>query len=155
MHRRFIALIIAASVAITSLGATPVFAGEKETARTLAALLGIAIVGKIIHDKNKKGDLQVHVPQRQPTPPLAGDRVIPRPIPDMVQRSLLPSHCLRVFDTYDGPLRVFGKKCLRRNYVYADSLPRYCLRRVETYRGLRKMYDARCLRYEGYQMARH
>ena len=57
MYRKFIATITAASIALTAAGASPVFAGDRDTQRAIAALLGLAAVGIIIAD-NKKRDEQ-------------------------------------------------------------------------------------------------
>ena len=54
MYRKFIATIAALSVAITAFGARPAAADEKEVLRTLAAIAGVAIVGKMIYDNNNK-----------------------------------------------------------------------------------------------------
>lgn len=164
MYRKFIATIAAASIAITALGAAPAFAGEKETARALAAILGIAVVGKIIHDNKKKKDRhrhqqhqQVHKPvqtHRSNKPPRYGDKQVhPRPLPKRVNRKLLPGQCLRSFRNYNGKVRMFGRKCLRNNYQYVQSLPRHCLYIFDTPRGDRRGYEARCLRREGYRLA--
>ncbi|RKF13887.1 hypothetical protein D6850_11890 [Roseovarius spongiae] len=53
MSRSFIALIMAASLAVTGLTAAPAQAGDKDIARALAAIAGIAIIGAAINDRNK------------------------------------------------------------------------------------------------------
>ena len=68
MYRRFIALVAAASIAVTAIGATPAYAGDDDKiAKTLAVILGAAVVGKIIYDKNKKEREKV-ISRRQPAP---------------------------------------------------------------------------------------
>ncbi|SFD85993.1 hypothetical protein SAMN04488523_103121 [Sulfitobacter brevis] len=70
MYRRFIALIVAASLAVTAMGAAPAYAGDDDDiARTLAVILGAAVVGKIIYDKNKR-ERQKVISRRQPAPEL-------------------------------------------------------------------------------------
>jgi hypothetical protein len=65
MSRKFISLIIAASIAVTGMTAAPAQAGERDLARALAAIAGIAIAGAVIHDARKdKG----YVAQRQYRP---------------------------------------------------------------------------------------
>lgn len=168
MYRRFIATISAAAIAITAIGATPVFADDRDTARAIAAILGLAVVGKIIHDKNKRNDEvrhhkpreKVHQPPRRKThnPPRYNKRhdgpLHPRPLPRRVDRKLLPGECLRSYSTRHGKARMFGRKCLKNNYRFASNLPRHCLYVFETRRGDRRGYDARCLRNEGYRLAR-
>jgi hypothetical protein len=119
MYRRFIATVTAASIAITTLGAVPAAAGDRETARAVAAILGFAVVGKIIHDNNKKDRVhqqQQRVHKQQPRqvykqPRYEEKQVHPRPLPKRVSRKLLPGECLRSFNTRHGKVRMFGRKC--------------------------------------------
>lgn len=63
MYRRFIATITAASIALTTVGAMPAAAGERDTARAIAAILGVAVIGSIIHENSKKKkQVQHHTP---------------------------------------------------------------------------------------------
>ncbi|QFT58478.1 hypothetical protein FIU94_06520 [Sulfitobacter sp. THAF37] len=173
MYRRFIATIAAASIAITAIGAVPAHAGDRDTVRALAAILGVAVVGKIIHDNNKKKKQRVH---RQPapvyappysTPPRHRPPQIhqprhnpprynpqPRPLPQHVNRKLLPKQCFQSFDTRRGKVRMFGEHCLQRNFRHVNSLPRNCQYKFGTPNGLRTGYEARCLRDAGYRLAR-
>ena len=56
MHRRFIAIIVASAIAVTAAAVSPAAAGSKERdlARIAAGVLGVAIIGKLIHDNNKR-----------------------------------------------------------------------------------------------------
>ena len=54
MHRKFIATIAAASILITGFAAAPARANQDDLGRALAALLGVAIVGAVIHENKKK-----------------------------------------------------------------------------------------------------
>jgi hypothetical protein len=146
IHRQFIGAIAAAAIAITGFTAAPARAGDDEVGAALAALLGLAIVGAVIHDKKKdKKRHQVHTP------------VHPKPIhkPKRVNRKLLPQHCLRSFSTDRGHRRLFGQRCLHKNYKFVNSLPHSCHREVYTHRGWRAGYGARCLSRHGFQLARH
>ena len=144
-HRPFIAAIAAVAIAITGFSAAPARAGDDEVGAALAALLGLAIVGAVIHDKNKdkKRRQVVHAPAP------------PKPIPPRVNRKLLPQHCLRSFHTHQGKARIFGQRCLNQHYKFARSLPQACHRQVWTDRGWRAGFGARCLNRHGYQLARH
>lgn len=169
MYRTFIATITAASIALTVLGATPVRAGENDAAKAIAAILGLAVVGKIIHDRNDKKK-RVNNHQQRPvhrTPdynkpeykkpayqPPRYTQPKPRPLPDRVNRKLLPHQCLRSFNTHRGKVRMFGKRCLKRNYKFANRLPQQCQYIFDTPRGDRRGYEARCLRDRGFRLAR-
>lgn len=171
MYRRFIATIAAASIAITAMGAAPAFAGDRDTVRALAAILGVAVVGKIIHDNNKKKRANHqpapvynhprttpprHYPPRgvQPrhNPPRYHPQ--PRPLPRHVNNKLLPKQCFQSFDTRRGTIQMFGEHCLQRNYRHVKSLPQNCQYKFGTPNGLRSGFEARCLRDAGYRLAR-
>ncbi len=158
MYRRFIATIAAASIAITAMGAAPARADDKDAARILAAILGIAVVGKIIHD-NKKDKERV-VTRRHNEPRVQPRRrhepqVEPRPLPRHVRNNkLLPRQCFRSFETRRGTVRMFGRRCLQNNFRHANRLPEHCKVRIRTHNGKRTGYQARCMRDAGYRLAR-
>lgn len=147
IHRQFIGIIAAAAIAITGFTAAPARAGDDEVGAALAALLGLAIVGAVIHEKkkDKKKRHTVHTPVHPK----------PKPLPKRVNRKLLPAHCLRSFHTDQGKRRLFGQRCLHKHYRHVDSLPYRCHREVYTDRGWRQGYGARCLNRHGFQLARH
>ncbi len=175
MYRTFITTIAAASIALTAFGAAPAFAGERENARAIAAILGIAAVGALIHKNNKKDKHRAETHRPAPvyqepvykkpkthTPKYAQpihdtpryQHPKPRPLPQRAHRKLLPKQCFRAFETYRGKVRMFGKRCLKRNFQFAHRLPRQCQYIFDTPRGDRRGYEARCLREHGYRLAR-
>lgn len=176
MYRRFIATIVAASVALTVLGAVPARADQKDTARAVAAIVGLAIVGKLVHDRKKEKEQERaaaararEVARQQEaadryhyTAPLPrserghrqGQGPRPRPLPQRVDRKLLPQECFRGFETAYGTHLMFGRRCLENNYRFANRLPQTCAERIRTIHGFRRGYDARCLRRAGYSLAR-
>ena len=162
MSRKFIAVIAGAALAVTAIGTAPAQADE-DLARTLAAIVGIAIVGKVIKDRLDDDDddrvvYRDRIDDRYTYTAPRNDTVIrrvePRPLPRSVQRRLLPGECLRSWQTRDGRERVFDKKCLKKNYSFANSLPRSCEVKLRVNNKKRRGYDARCLRRDGYQLAR-
>ena len=184
MYRKFIATIAALSVAITAFGARDAAADEKEVLRTLAAIAGVAIVGKMIYDNKKDREERETVTRRRAAPVYEAPRYYPtvserprlrpyvdrrpqprrtartspkrevRPLPERVDRKLLPQQCFRSFNGEDGKVMMFGEPCLEKNYAQVDRLPNYCAKRVKTADGARYGYDARCLRDSGYSLAR-
>ena len=152
LQKRFIATIAAAAIAVTGISAAPARAGDDDAAAAIAALLGLAVIGAVIADKRKDKKERVHVTKKHPQH--VQRPLHPRPLPPRVSRKLLPQQCLRSFQTYNGPARIFGQRCLHRNYGFVHTLPRHCHREVYTDRGWRQGYGARCLRREGYQLAR-
>lgn len=77
MYRKFIATIAALSVAITAFGARPAAADEKEVLRTLAAIAGVAIVGKMIYDNKKEREERETVTRRRAAPVYEAPRYYP------------------------------------------------------------------------------
>ncbi|TMM52417.1 hypothetical protein [Sulfitobacter sabulilitoris] len=161
MHRSFIAAIAALSIIITGLSAAPARADSNDDLlRALAAIAGIAVIGTAIkkrNDRREEARRRDHVGrgyQYQDTYRAPPPKLEPRPLPRRAQRDLLPGNCLRSFDTRDGRIRMFGARCLQRNYSYTDRLPQRCFREVRTRDGRRRGYEARCLRDRGYQLAR-
>lgn len=160
MYRKFIATIVAAAVGLTALGASPAFADrDDDLARALAAVLGVAVIGSIIHDNRKKKKAR-HAPRQQyqpaHNPPRVRDHghIQPKPLPRKVRRKLLPQHCLRSFDTRRGTVRMFPRRCLERSYSFVHRLPGHCATQIRTHRGHRIGWEARCLRQSGYRLAR-
>ena len=160
MHRKFIATVVATSILFTGFAAAPARANQEDVGRALAAIIGIAIVGAMIHDskKDKKSKVQVY---KQPKKKVQKKQVQKkkkhvqaRPLPRRVAQHLLPSKCLRSFETRRGTARIFGQRCLERNYEFTHRLPQHCERRVRTDRGSRFGFSARCLRKQGYKLAR-
>lgn len=72
MSGKLISLVIAAAVAVTGLTAAPAQAGDRDVARALAAIAGIAIVGAVIHDANK--DKRRAAPRRNLRPAYGAHR---------------------------------------------------------------------------------
>ncbi len=162
MHRRFIATIIAAALAVTAIGSAPARADD-DALRALAAIAGLAIVGKVIHDRNKRKAEQ-HSVSRNSAPfyeynpnRYRSGRVIdvkPRPLPKRANRRLLPGNCLRSVETWDGRIRYFGTRCLERTYGSVSRLPQNCAVRFRGDDRNRRGYEARCLSRAGYKLAR-
>ncbi|MDW3224002.1 MAG: hypothetical protein R8G34_14135 [Paracoccaceae bacterium] len=155
MHRKFIATIVAAALAVTTIGNAPARANDNVLG-ALAAIAGIAIVGKVIHDHNKRKDQRNTVTRQTYNPPVQSYNnqvynLKPRPLPKRANRKLLPGNCLRSADTRQGRVRYFGQRCLQQSYKFANRLPQNCKVRV---RGQGRGYEARCLRQNGYQLAR-
>ncbi|MFK7744726.1 MAG: hypothetical protein AB8B47_06720 [Roseobacter sp.] len=164
MTRKFIATVLGVAVAITAFGNAPARANE-DLARALAAIVGVAIVGKVISDSlDDDDDDKVtrprydnrfgYGPQHSQSRTNTVRRFETRPLPRRADRRLLPGDCLRSFETRNGRYRVFGKSCLEKNYGFTRSLPRFCEVKFKAYKKNRRGYDARCLRRQGYQLAR-
>lgn len=155
MHRKFIATIVAAALAVTVIGNAPARANDNVLG-ALAAIAGIAIVGKVIHDHNKRKDHHTPVTRQTYKTPVQSHKnrvydIKPRPLPKRANRKLLPGNCLRSADTRQGRVRYFGQRCLQHSNHSVSRLPHNCKVRV---RGQGHGYEARCLRRNGYELAR-
>jgi len=156
MSRKFIAVVLAATLAITTYSAAPArAASEEDIARLLAGAATLFIIGKAIQSSrdNDRKKVKVHRQSRevyqQPRARHQNQFRDQRPH----RRAGLPAACLTRVDTRRGTLRVFGKRCLDRNYQSARPLPQQCLRRFETRHAPRLAYTAGCLRDNGYRLA--
>jgi hypothetical protein len=69
-------------------------------------------------------------------------------------RRVLPHDCIRRVETRFGTQRMFGKRCLERNYRHVSNLPGRCAVRVYTDNGPRRGFDPQCLREQGYRSDR-
>ncbi len=152
-HKTFIAGVSAVAILMTALGAGRAQAGQYDTERALAAILGLAVVGAIIV-KNSKDDRKEQVVTRDRADP----GLQPRPLPRRAQRDVLPEECLRVMQNGRGrDSRVFGGRCLNQSYAFADSLPRHCAQDLHGARGEGRatVWNAHCLQRNGYRISRH
>lgn len=159
MHRKFIALIIAAATAITTLTATAAPARANEDfGKVLAGLAALAIIGAAINDAHKDHGPAV---TRRSTRPVddwsrkPAVRPAPvRPLPSAVTRYDLPQQCLRRFEGYRGNSRLLGLTCLQRNYRHTGSLPYACQVNFGNGRHNATGYEPVCLRERGYRITR-
>lgn len=152
--KKFMAGALAATIALTSIGATPAMAKPSTGVRILQGLAALYIVSRVLDNDNKVAPQTVqprvtrrHVEPRRHVQPRYRE-VQPRNRPGR-----LPERCFRKFRTYDGAVRGYSSRCMSNNAPFLD-LPRACKTRVSTDRGMRKIYRARCLRQHGYDVAR-
>ena len=158
MSRKFIAVIVASSLALTTLTATPSFAGSRDRDKALLGIAGIILLGSAIADANKRGHrdrgyVEPHRPNVKPH--VRGPQgVSPRPLPPRVSRYVLPAQCLRNVQTRRGDVRFLGRHCLNNNYRAVHKLPQQCSMRVKTRGKLHSGFATRCLRQFGYRIGR-
>jgi hypothetical protein len=166
MHRKFIAIVIAASMAVTGFSAAPARADAEDVAKVIAGVAALAIIGSAIKDAqdNKghvtrnRGHLR-HDNRHRGNGKKLGHRRHghdgARPVPDRVKRKLLPGACrVKARARHGQSIRGFGRRCLARNYGYVNSLPRNCESRVRGRHGhTRTIYRGRCLHRYGYRAA--
>ena len=137
MPNRFIATILAATLALTAFAAVPARAADNgEIARLIFGAGALFMLGHALTKNNKNG----HVIRRYEDPVYQ----------DYPRRHVVPSACMRVNKSGHGPRRYFGRHCLNKNMRHAGRLPNGCLSNIWTNRGQRTVYSARCLRNNGW-----
>ena len=151
---RIIGAIAALAIFVTAIGAGSAQAADRSNANgALAALLGLVVIGAIIHEKNEDDRRERRRAEAAAKQKSQAHKA--RPLPPRVRRALqLPQSCVRdVFDRNGNRARILGQRCMVRNYNHVQSLPQACERIVRTDRGIRRGWSARCLRRDGYQIA--
>lgn len=147
MIRALTSLVLAASVAVSPLGARPAQAlDEKDLLGLLAGAAAIAIIKKELDDrKEKERAAQV---RRQQTPRYSDTW--------SYRNRVLPARCSFRLEDRRGRIRnVVGPRCLERQGVRLARLPDNCLREVRTTRGWRNAYGLRCLKKNGWSLDGH
>lgn len=145
MHRKFITLILATSIAVTGLSAAPAYADGK-TARMFGGLALLGIIALAIQDSNQKRNVTRNYTYNNTTKP--------RPLPPQVSNKYLPQHCLRSKSVNGHRRNLFGANCLRNNNVRTSALPYACQLGYWNGRQNRVGYEPVCLRERGYRFAR-
>lgn len=138
-------------------------AADNDFAKIIAGLAVAGIVAKAIDDRkdkrrantatvqqfrtfdNQRGRIGVEGTLRKPNNQHRANRGY--------KRIALPDQCLRILNTARGDRRVYGNRCLQRNYSFANKLPSDCAIQVRTDRGVRTVYGRRCLSRDGWQVA--
>lgn len=167
MYRKFITIIIAASMAVTGLSAAPARADSEDVAKVIAGVTALAILGAAIAEAKDNKDRVVtrnlghlrHDNRHRGNGRKLGHRRHghdgARPLPDRVKRKLIPDACrVQARARHGQSIRGFGRWCLVRHYGYVNSLPRNCESRVRSRHGhMRTIYRGRCLYRHGYRAA--
>ena len=177
-HRKFIALILSLSIAVTGLAAAPARADDN-IARALAGVALLGLLGAAIHE-SRRDDAPAATPPA-PNYPQPGyrppptyyqpgyqrphdhhyrpvtrpvPRPTPRPLPPRVTRYDLPTQCVGYFPNYSRNQTLIGEPCLQRSYRYEAELPRGC--RVTFWNGKKHHsgYKPACLQSRGYRIGK-
>lgn len=171
-HRRFIATVLALSMAISSgVTARPAQANE-DVAKFIAGAALLGILGAAINDAKDRDTTVTRGSHGWPhggTPQgghHGGDKprggyhgnggnlhvTGPRPLPPRISRYDLPAGCLSTLREHGENRRVLGLNCLQRNYSYVDSLPATCFDRISNKHQTRRGFVPGCLSRHGYRM---
>ena len=143
-HRKFIAVILAAAVAITGFSTAPARADSDDIAKFIAGAAILGIIGAAINDRRDDRRERPHV---DPKPH-------PKPLPPRVRRYDLPAKCLTNIRVRGKDRRLLGMRCLNRNYDFVRKLPNRCYAELENRHKSRRGYRPGCLRKHGYRLVR-
>lgn len=156
-HRKFIALVLAAAMAVTGASAVPAKAGN-DAGKVIAGLAVLGILGAVLHDHNTRDRRETvtrpHHPQR-PHRLHGGHRPhhpTPKPLPPRFGRYDLPAKCVKTFPRYSRNRDLVARGCLKRNYQFEHKLPQAC--KVTFWNGQKNRtgYKPRCLNKHGYRL---
>ena len=139
-HRKFIAAILASSIAITSLTAAPARA-DNDAAKVIAGVAALAIIGAAVADSRSNRNATVYraQPQRYYPP-----RTVYRPAP-VTRAAVIPHYRAALHSYRPVHQRGYQKHAAPRSRV---ALPNACLVKAN---GQRSVYSAHCLRRHGYR----
>jgi len=179
IHRKFITLIAATSIAVTGLTAAPAQA-KNDTAKILVGVAALALIGVAISQSNKSRRRN-QTTRYQPydnggvyggngyngynggngyndggyhqDDDYYNDNGYTRPLPHRVQRKVLPRSCKVQARTRNGRVPAYSGRCLNNSFRYAYALPNQCAFRARTTRhGSRHtVYARNCLAQHGYR----
>lgn len=173
MHRKFIALIVSAAIAVTglSLSAAPARADD-DTAKIIAGIAALALLGAAIHSSRDRavvvtrptydwhpGRPRYHGPNEyngnRPQPPIQYKPTAkPRPLPPRFGRYDLPKFCLKPANGFRQDKYLIGKDCLENYYGPTGTLPQACRVTFQSGRDTRTMFRPGCLQQHGYRLVR-
>jgi hypothetical protein len=124
MRTQIISTLAAAAVALAGLGATPARADDDDIARIIAGLMGIAILGAALNDRDDRRP--VVTPPRPPVYP-----------PERRE-------CLRKRWTPNGWVSYYAQNCVAGYNPRPVPQPPVCQRRVWTSHGWQWIADRGC-----------
>ena len=171
MPRNIIATVLVAALVLTSIGATPAAARDRnrEAAQVLAGVAALFVLGKIIEDnrdRKKKKAQQVSRKKHYYEAPRPAPRqkrkyqprkktapIHPRPLPRDL-RLRLPNRCEVTARTRHGWTSGYRASCLRQNFAGYRNLPDRCRRDARFNGRVGTIYSSACLRDRGYKVSR-
>ncbi len=162
MFKPLIAGITALSLTLAS--TTPLQAqglDREDVGKLLIGLAAVAVIGAAIEENRDRNKDRNRSTQVHDTPQWNGinrnnnwSDLNRQHQSNSNARRVLPHACLRTVETRFGHQRIFGQRCLERNYRHVNRLPDRCAVRLYTNDGPRRGYDPLCLREQGYRSDR-
>lgn len=157
MSRKFIASILAASIAVTGFSAAPARADNNDLARFLAGATALVIISRALdndnHSKKRSSTHYYHYDDNRHGNRNYGHGNGGHHNTKVDRPKRLPPGCLTRVNTGNGSRQVFGEACLNVHYNHVASLPRSCRTHSAgpNSNAPRRGYDATCLFDRGYR----
>lgn len=156
MHRKFIAFVLSAAMAVTALTTGPVRADEEDIAKWIAGAAALAIIGAAIADANKDRKTPAYnYNQGYGHNNYGHDPKYGSSHSNYPKHKTLPRQCRVQSVRHGQPVRGFSARCLKRKHVDLRTMPRDCAVRVWDSATSRRdvVFQGQCLRRYGYQVA--
>lgn len=157
MTKKFMATVLAASIAMSAISAVPAMAKPSNGVRVLQGLAALYIISRVVKDNktHRQPEATSRGRNRHTTQtPSRSRNHWDKPARPQRHSLNLPNRCLKTFYTRQGETRAYGAHCVNKQAPRL-SLPQQCKRRISTDRGRRNVYGPNCLRQHGYHVARH
>ncbi len=150
------------ALSLTLAMATPVTAqglDREDVGKLLIGLAAVAVIGAAIEENRDRRSADRSTPAHDTTQRNGINRNnnwsdLNHQNQSHNARRTVPYECLRTVETRFGEQRLFGRRCLERNYRHVNRLPDRCAVQLYTSRGPVRGYDPLCLREQGYQSDR-
>lgn len=163
MKQMLLTSALAFALAFGPMAAQPARADAEATARIVAGLATLYIIGRALD----RGSASAQ-PSTSQTLPATNDFFRARPegrvfvprepvrvLPRGHAKRALPAECFVSYRTNRGLRGGYARRCLERSVRRPNLLPQACLQTTGLNRGPRVVYAAPCLRRAGFVEARH
>lgn len=170
MSRKFIASVLAASLAITSVSAMPARADGDNLVKFLAGATALVIIGKAIDENRNRRHQETQNDRNNPRhhhddrnyerdhgnryhynnrahPPSRAQNHHYR------QHNVLPRRCKESVYTPEGTRNYMNGYCLQKNFDHSARLPNQCRVTVLSRHREKSGYSIRCLNRQGYRIS--
>lgn len=153
MARKFIATVLAASIAVTAMGATSAQAHHKndDLIKFLGAATTMIIIGNALKNHNSNGHngkVYIHSPNHKPKG--HGHKTY-KPAPK--KKPSLPAKCVRnAKGKHGNTYKVLGRHCMSNNYKAMNRVPQKCAVQYRSTNGhIRNGFGIQCLKNHGFR----
>lgn len=159
MTKTFLAAILAGTLALTSVAATPASANGNDLAKAIVGIAAFGLIVSAIDKANRREQAAKAQPVHNPNRRYDNRRSYDRWDRDndwrnnnrgnKYRRFVIPSRCVKSYLTADGRRAAVSPRCVEKRAPRV-ALPSECRRTLWTDRGRLQAYSRRCLTRQGY-----